>query len=184
MVAKAARVLGLTIGAAVLAVLSALPALGATTCTLTAGAVAPIGAPFTVSGAGFPGSTGVDVRVATAGASTDEFAVQTDASGAFQISLTPESVDTGEARVEASSGSCTASVRFLVGEPPLASDAPRATTGAAGDTPRTDTAGPVGERASWLPWLVALGLLMTGAVGLTVTRTRYVARDGELPPRR
>jgi hypothetical protein len=148
----------------------------AATCALTAPATVAIGTPLAIVGSGFPASSSVAVSVTLAGGSPDEFQVQSDASGAFTISLTPEAADAGRTTVVATAGAvCTARVVFTVGtsNAPVSTE-PSSSKAAAGTAaPRTDTVDVVPARATGMPftdWLVAVLLLVIGLGGLVATR--------------
>ena len=148
----------------------------AATCTLTAPAKVAIGTPLSIVGSGFPVSSSVNISLTLNGGSPDEFAVQSDASGAFQINLTPEAADAGETTVVATAGAdCTAQVVFTVGTssaaatPKPAGSAP----GTGATAPQTDTAETVRPPATGTPlmaWLVAVLMLVIGVGGLIATR--------------
>ena len=150
-------------------------------CTLSAPAYVNVGTPLTIEGAGFPASTSVDINFSIAGGASDAFTVQSNASGALQIALTPEDLDIGVTTVQAKAGSaCTAQVTYTVlaaGEtpPPPASAEPEASsgTGAEPAAPRTDAEAAIGggDGSSAALWVLALALLAFGSTGLFLTRS-------------
>jgi hypothetical protein len=73
----------------------------AAACALGAPASVDIGTLLEIDGSGFPADAIVDVSIAIEGGSADEFTVPSDANGAFTISLTPETTDTGLTTVNA-----------------------------------------------------------------------------------
>ena len=182
--AKRARILVVTIfSVSLLTPLSVAPA-AAATCTLTAPATVAVGTPLGIVGSGFPASSSVDISLTLEGSSPDEFAVQSDASGTFQISLTPEAADAGKTTVVATAGAgCTAQVVFTVGgsggavtpkptQAPELTEAP-AGAGAEATPPRSDAAATVQARTTATPltaWLVAVLMLVIGLGGLIATR--------------
>jgi hypothetical protein len=107
------------------------------------------------------------------GGSPDEFSVQTDASGSFQLSLTPEASDTGVTNVVATSGSdCTAHAVIAIGVEAV-TEAPTGDGGAAEAPPRTDTGPTVphpAHGAPSMPSLLAGALFLIGIVGVYITR--------------
>ena len=113
--ARRARILaGSAFAAGLLAASWVAPA-AAADCALTAPATVDVGAQLTIEGAGFPASSSVDITLTIEGGASDELTVQSTASGAFQISLTPEEVDAGKTTVVATAGSaCSAQVVFTV----------------------------------------------------------------------
>jgi len=110
-------------------VVVAAPQVSGATCTLTAPATVAVGTPMTISGSGFPASTSVDISLTLEGGTADEFAVQSDTGGAFQINLTPEPQDAGKTTVVATAGTtCSAQAIFTVTTPtPTATPKPTAT---------------------------------------------------------
>lgn len=137
--ARHARLLGVTTVMLTLAFPLVVGSALAATCAMTAPGTAEIGTPIAIEGSGFPASTGIDVSLAIEGGATDNFTVQSDASGAFLISLTPESADVGKTTVAAIAGTtCSAQVEYTVlgaGE----TIAPTAAPAAGGATaPHTD----------------------------------------------
>jgi hypothetical protein len=149
----------------------------AATCTLSAPATVAIGAQLVIKGSGFPASASVDIAISIDGGSPDEFTVQSDGTGAFEINLTPEAADAGQTTVVATAGSdCTAQVVIAVGVAPATSAPAPTDTGAGegseGTPPRTDATAVV-EAASGAPasvWLMATLLFFLGLGGLIVTR--------------
>jgi hypothetical protein len=159
--------------------LSAAP-VAAATCTLSAPATVQVGDSLAIVGSGFPASSSVDISISLDGASPDEFAVQSDGAGAFQISLTPESADIGSTTVVATAGAtCSARAVYVVSgtatptPAPAASTPPKSSSGGAGGPPRTDT---VGADASPQPDVPVGGLslailvVVLGLLGLLATR--------------
>ncbi len=152
-------------------------------CTLSAPAYVNVGTPLTIDGSGFPASTSVDISFSIAGGASDAFTVQSNASGALQIALTPEDLDIGVTTVKATAGSaCFAQVTYTVlaaGQtpppPPPASAEPEPSSGTGAEpvAPRTDaeTALGAGDRSSAAPWVLALALLAFGSTGLFLTRS-------------
>jgi hypothetical protein len=174
MEARRARVLIASSGIAALA-LSVWVTPVAAACALSAPDSVAIGSPLVIEGSGFPASTSVDVSITVEGGSPDEFSVQSDASGALQINITPESADAGVTTIVASSGpGCTVQVVVGVGVP-APTDAPDATEGAPGaeTPPRTDT-GELAHSSPSLPaspaWLLAGLLFLIGVGGVYATR--------------
>lgn len=184
-----------TVIASLFALLLAAPvAVAADGCTLTAPATVKVGTPLSINGSGFPVSSSVDISLTLAGGTPDEFAVQSDAGGAFVISLTPEPEDVGSTTVVAKAGTvCTAQVTFTVtGAAPTPAPTPtpapssgtEATAAPGGDVggatggngeatpPRSDTtvtaAGPSAGPSPTL-WALALIILAIGVGGLVVT---------------
>jgi len=146
-------------------------------CALSAPPWGRVGTEFAIQGSGFPASAGVDIELAIAGGATDGFTVQSDTSGEFEISFTPEPIDEGRTTVTATAGStCSAEIQYdIIGanDPaPTAEPVGAATTPAPG-APRTDTgfaaAGEMEEdRNGWLAF--GLILLGSGILGLVVVR--------------
>ncbi len=168
-----------------LALLAAGPAGAASGCTLTAPATVRVGDPLNVAGKGFPASSDIDVALVVEGGSPDQFTVQSNATGDFQISLTPEEADAGKTTITANAGKvCSATVTLTVlganDAAPTPTAAPAGSAGGAagsrGTAPRTDTAsgpsGPSGSSGGGLPimWVLAALSLAIGAVGLIATR--------------
>ena len=152
----------------------------AATCTLSAPATVQIGSPITILGSGFPVSSSIDVSIGLEGATADQFAVQSDGAGAFQLNLTPEPADAGKTTVLASAGAtCSAQAIFTV-TGPSALPTPEATTpptgsgnGATGTPPRTDAAPVTVGQTTGVPvigWTLALLLLVIGFGGALATR--------------
>lgn len=151
-------------------------------CALSAPLTARVGTPLTINGTDFPVSTAVDIALTIEGGAPDEFSVQSDAAGAFLLSLTPEATETGLTTVVATAGAlCTAQVIVTVqGANDPAPTAPTATptgSGAAASDdpgpPRTDTAVATGSHATdapLIPWLLAAVTLTIGVAGLGATR--------------
>jgi hypothetical protein len=153
----------------------------AATCTLTAPASVSIGSTLTIDGSGFPASTAVDVSITIEGGSPDEFSAQSDATGAFQISLTPEAADAGMTTVVASAGAgCSAQVVVAVGtttgggtpEPTEAGAAGAGAEPSGGQPPTTDgvSASQTAPASSGVAAWLALILLSAGIGGLLLTR--------------
>jgi hypothetical protein len=149
-------------------------------CALSAPAYVNVGTPLTIEGSGFPASTSVDIAFSIEGGASDALTVQSDASGALQIALTPEDLDVGVTTVQATAGAaCTARVAYTVlaaGETPPASAKPEESTatGAKPTTaPRTDTKPAIdGDgRSSTALWLLTLALVAVGSTGLFLTRS-------------
>lgn len=147
-------------------------------CALSAPATGRVGTILAINGSGFPASSSVDIELTVEGGSADEFSVQSDSSGAFEITLTPEPIDEGKTTVVATAGStCTAQVQFTVlGENEPAPTAEPGEAGAAAsaasEAPRTDAApSDRGEAAAGQgAWLAGAILLVLGVVGLLATR--------------
>ena len=127
MIAGRARILSATLlGLGLLIPLSVVPATAAT-CALSAPATVNVGTPLAIVGSGFPASTSIDISIGLEGATPDEFTVQSDGAGAFQISLTPEPADAGKTTVVATAGTtCSAQAVFTV-TGATATPTPRAT---------------------------------------------------------
>ena len=150
-------------------------------CTLSAPAYVNVGTQLTIDGSGFPASTSVDISFSIAGGASDAFTVQSNASGALQIALTPEDLDIGVTTIQAKAGSaCTAQVSYTVlaaGEtpPPAASAEPVASpgTGTEPAAPRTDAEAAIGggDQSSAALWVLALALVAAGSTGLFLTRS-------------
>jgi hypothetical protein len=145
----------------------------AAACALSAPASVNIGAPLAINGSGYPASTAVDVSITVDGGAPDEFTVQSDANGTFQISLTPEASDAGLTTVVATTGAaCTAQAVIGVGVP-APTEAPGPAEPEAVAPPRTDALAAVPASTSaarGLPWLMAVALFVLGVVGLYATR--------------
>jgi hypothetical protein len=182
--------------ASLLLLLLAAPAADAADgCTLTAPATVKVGTPMNIDGSGFPASSTIDISLTLEGGTPDEFPVQSDTSGAFRLSLTPEPEDVGTTTVVATAGTvCTARTAFTVTgatptpaptatPAPSSSSAPGATTSPGGDVggaaggaaspPRSDTsveaAGSSWQTSPTL-WALALLVLSLGVAGLILTR--------------
>jgi hypothetical protein len=172
---------------ALLMPLSASPANAAGNCALSAPATVKVGDPLDINGSGFPATTSVDVVFKLEGSQGDAFSVESDASGGFQISLTPEESDAGVTTVTATAGStCAATVTFTVrgttAPAPTATATATAAPGSSGSAgasaqprgaPRTDTlsvtAGSSGGPSS-IPWLLGVLSIVIGLGGLLATR--------------
>lgn len=148
-------------------------------CALSAPLTVRVGTPLTINGTDFPVSTAVDIALTIEGKAPDEFSVQSDASGAFLLSLTPEATETGLTTVVATAGaSCTAQVVFTVqgANDPAPTATPNGSAATASDdpvAPRTDTAVATGSHATdapLIPWLLAALILTIGVAGLGATR--------------
>ena len=171
---RARFVAGSILGGLLLAVL-ATPAAAA--CALTAPDYVNVGTPITIEGAGFPASTTVDLTLSIDGGASDEFTLQSDATGAVHLAFTPEDLDIGVTTIQATAGSaCTAEVTSTVlaagVTPPPATPADDSGTGAAPGAPRTDADAamtPLGA-PSLGPWALALALVGAGSLGLLLTR--------------
>lgn len=150
-------------------------------CTLSAPTYVNVGTPLTIEGSGFPASVGVDINFSIEGGASDALTVQSSASGALEIALTPEDIDVGVTTVQATAGTaCTAQVTYAVlaaGEtpPPPASAEPEDSsgTGAEPTAPRSDAeaAIPGDGSSSTAPWVLALVLVVVGSTGLFLTRS-------------
>jgi hypothetical protein len=176
----ASRVRILLASGLALSLLSAAWALpvAAAECALSAPATGRVGTILTITGSGFPGSSSIDIELTIDGGNADEFTVQSNASGAFEFTFTPEPIDEGDTTVVARSGStCSAQVQFTIlgandpvptAEPGEAGAAPST----APDAPRTDAA-PLdpGEAPAGAGWLAGTILLVLGVVGLLGTRS-------------
>jgi hypothetical protein len=180
MIAGRARILSATIlGLGLLVPICVLPATAAT-CALSAPATVQVGSPLAILGSGFPVSSSIDVSIGLQGATPDQFAVQSDGAGAFQINLTPEFADVGTTTVLASAGTtCSAQAVFAVtgatASPTPEATAPPGGSGndASGAPPRTDVAIVVTDKAANVPsigWALALLTLLIGLAGALVTR--------------
>jgi hypothetical protein len=150
-------------------------------CVLTAPAFGRVGSVFAVNGTGFPASATIDIELTVEGGSPDEFSIQSDPSGEFEITLTPEAVDEGETTVIATAGSaCKAEVQFdILGEnepaptPEPTGEAAGATASPSPGAPRTDVVPGSAVDASlgqgaWLGG--GFFLLVLGVLGLVATR--------------
>jgi hypothetical protein len=192
--ASRARILLSSALAAVLLCSVLAPPVAAAECSLAAPATGRVGSMFAVMGSGFPGGATIDVSLTVEGGNPDQFSIQSDASGAFEITLTPEAVDEGETTVVARAGStCTARITFEilgVNEPaptPIAEPTAEPTGEAAGatassspDAPRTDVvlASGVGVEHEVDAWLSGgLLLIMLGAFGLLASGRAGGRRD-------
>lgn len=176
------RRLRIVVGAAVAAGLMAgtlvTPA-AAADCALSAPDTVNVGTQLTIEGTGFPSSSSVDIAITIEDGAADEFTIQTNASGAFQINLAPEDADTGSTTVVATAGTaCSAQITYVVlaaGETAPPTSAPAESPGAAGsgpDAPRTDADDSRDEGADSRAWLMTLLVLVIGAAGLFSTRAR------------
>ena len=95
-------------------------------CALSAPSTVKVDAPLAINGSGFPASSIVDIELTVEGGTTDQFSVQSDAAGGFQISLTPEAADAGRTTIVATAGSaCSAQVVSTVLGPNETPSAPR-----------------------------------------------------------
>ena len=142
--ARRARILVVTIFSVGLITQLSVASAAAATCTLTAPTTVAVGAHLPIVGSGFPASSNVDISVKPESGSSGEFAVQSDANGAFQISLTPEGADGAKTTVVATAGAgCTAQLVFAVGTSNVAitPDPTESGAGARTGAPRTDAAG-------------------------------------------
>lgn len=156
-------------------------------CALAAPTSVKVGDPLDILGSGFPASRTVDVSLKVQGGPGDAFTVQSDASGAFKISLTPEESDAGVTTLTATAGTtCSAAVTFAVrgANTPAPTPAPTATAtsgsrgAAAGASaqpsraPRTDAVALTGGAGvpSRLPWALGVLVLVLGLAGLAATR--------------
>lgn len=198
-----ARMMSATVlGLGLLIPLSFVPA-AAATCALSVPATGQVGTPLAIVGSGFPASSSLDISIGLEGATPDQFAVQSDGAGAFQISLTPEPADAGKTTVVATAGTtCSAQAVFTVtgatSTPDATPDAtptakPTATRSAnpnpsspprgaaAGSTdapPQTDIATTSAGRMTDNPaisWAFAVLMILIGISGLLITR-RTVGR--------
>lgn len=152
------------------------------TCALSAPSTVRVGRPVAITGSGFPASTSIDISIGLEGATPDEFSVQSDGAGAFQIDLTPELADAGKTTVLAMVGTtCTAQAVFTVtgatatpAPTAEATSSPRASgAGATSNPPRTDAGAAVDRSAdkSSTGWGLALLIILIGVGGLLTTRT-------------
>jgi hypothetical protein len=107
------------------------------------------------------------------------FTTQSDAAGAFEISMKPETADRGQTTIVASAGAgCQAQVVIAVGTPaggstpkPTAAGQAGATTGSDDAPPRTDgvpaqSVAPAPGLTAWFAFI----LLSVGIAGLLLTR--------------
>jgi hypothetical protein len=185
MVARRVRILvGSAFAVGLLASAWVAPA-AAADCSLSAPATVAIGTPLTIEGAGFPVSSGVDIKLTIQGGAPDEFTVQSNDSGAFQINLTPEVADLGETTVVATAGAvCSAQVVYAIlsagqtalptTEPSAEPSGSAAVSGAQPAVPRTDAATALDGGAAGTTrnaWVLAILALTIGGVGLVATRT-------------
>jgi hypothetical protein len=175
--------IGMAIG--ILMALVVTPAASAaTTCSLSAPTYGNVGSVLAIAGSGFPASTGVDVEITLDGSAFDSFAVQSDASGDFDLQLTPEVADIGVWTVDASAGSsCSAQAVIQVlgaGETP-APEATPAPDGAAagagsGSPPRTDAIpGASQSPPAGVPialWAFGFLVFVSGIGGTLLTRPK------------
>jgi hypothetical protein len=148
-------------------------------CALSAPDTVNVGTQLTIEGTGFPASSSVDIAITIEDGAADEFSVQTNAGGAFQINLAPENAETGSTTVVAMAGTaCSAQVTYLVlaaGQTAPPTSEPAESPGAAGsgpDAPRTDVDDSRDEGADSGAWALTLLVLVFGAAGLFSTRTR------------
>jgi hypothetical protein len=147
-------------------------------CALSAPAIARVGTTLTILGSGFPPSANVDIEWTVDGGNADEFSLQSNSSGSFEIALTPEPIDEGDTTVIATAGSaCTAQVQFTVlgeNEPAPTAEPEEAGAGAtaAPEPPTTDAAAPSpgASSAGFDAWLVGTIIFLIGVVGLLTTR--------------
>jgi hypothetical protein len=152
-------------------------------CALSAPPSVRVGEPLKIDGTGFPTNTTVDVTLSVQGGGSDAFSVKSNASGAIQISLTPEAAYVGVTPVKATAGSiCSATVTLTVLAANGGAPAPAASaaTGAAAEAtprssraPRTDTMPANGATpARWPPnaWVLALACIGLGLGSLLVAR--------------
>ena len=154
-----------------------LPA-AAAECALSAPATARVGTTLTILGSGFPASASVDIELTVVGGNADEFSLQSNSTGSFEITLTPEPIDEGETTVTATAGStCTAQVQFTVlgeNEPAPTAEPDEAGAGATATPglPRTDAAvlNPGGTPRGRDAWLAGTIILLVGVAGLIATR--------------
>ena len=149
--ARRARILVVTIFSVGLITQLSVASAAAATCTLTAPTTVAVGAHLPIVGSGFPASSNVDISVKPESGSSGEFAVQSDANGAFQISLTPEGADGAKTTVVATAGAgCTAQLVFAVGTSNVAitPDPTESGAGARTGAPRTDAAGDADTQTS------------------------------------
>jgi hypothetical protein len=185
---RARMILGSAVAVGLLGTILVAP-VAAAECALTAPAFGRVGSVLAVNGTGFPASATIDIALTVEGGNPDEFSVQSDPSGEFEITLTPEAIDEGETTVTASAGStCTAQVTFdILGEnepapttEPTVGPTSEPTGEAAGaaassgpDAPRTDVvlgsdANAERDPGAWLGG--GLVLIMLGVVGLVASR--------------
>jgi hypothetical protein len=169
---------------ALIAVAATTPAAAADGCSIVAPYALRVGDPLSIVGAGFPASTTIDVSMTLADGSTDSFTVDSNATGGFQISLTPENADIGTTTIVASAGTtCSATAAYtVVGASATLPPEPAATagsdqpTGGSGDgatAPRTEMAGMslTGRDSNWqTAWGVSFISLLIGLGGLIATR--------------
>lgn len=170
----------LAVAGGLLVLMVAAPA-AAADCVLSAPTTVDIGSDLAIEGSGFPANAAVDVSISIEGGASDDLAVQSNASGAFTINLTPESADEGVTTVVATSGAdCRAEVVIGVGVPAPASqtggeaagEAAGEAGGAGAGAPRTDgvSGGPTNGGRPLVLWLVAGALIGLGIGG------RYASR--------
>lgn len=150
-------------------------------CSVTAPATVNVGGQLTMNGTGFPAGASVVVKVSIEGGATDEFTLQANSSGGFQINQAPETADLGKTTVVATAGTaCTAQVVYTVlgagvtAPPTAAPSDPAAGSGSDPTAPRTDAiadpgAGTTDATGTW--WLLAILAVVLGLVGLVATRT-------------
>lgn len=170
----------LTVAGGLLALVVTAPA-AAADCVLSAPSTVDIGSDLAIEGSGFPANAAVDVSISIEGGPTDDLAVQSNASGAFTINLTPESADEGVTTVVATSGpDCRAEVVIGVGVPaPAAASGGEAAGESAPDAGGTEAGAPRTDGVSGAPtsgerplvlWLLAGALIGLGIGG------RYASR--------
>lgn len=151
-------------------------------CLLSGPAAVNVGTQLTITGAGFPASSSVDISLSVAGGSSDAFTVQSNTEGALQINLIPEATDAGVTTIKATSGpDCSAQLVVTVlgaGQtlPPTPSPASAGAGASAEATaPRTDVAGgSTSDLAAtttnlWLGAALILGIGLSGVVATRVT---------------
>jgi hypothetical protein len=146
-------------------------------CALSAPDYVNVGTELTIEGSGFPASASVDIALSIEGGASDAFTAQADASGGLQIALTPETIDIGATTLIATAGStCTAEVTYTVlaaGVAPPSEPEPEATeeTDTPPSAPQTDSAtrSHRGD-ATNVGWLLAIGLVTIGSLGLVRSR--------------
>jgi hypothetical protein len=120
----------------------------------------------------------VDIEISVQDGGSDEFSVQSDATGHLEISLTLETIDLGVTTVRASAGSaCSAQTTYTVlaagaTPPPAPAEPPSDSSGTGGESaPRTDAAlgfpGTIGQSGNWAFGLILIAL---GGLGHLVTR--------------
>lgn len=169
----------LALASTLLAVVQVGP-VAAAECQLSAPTSVEIGADLNIQGSGFPASSAVDVTLAIEGGASDDLVAQTNASGQFTITLTPEAADRGLTTVVATAGSgCRAEVVIGVGVPAPTTEPGESTGGAAGEgdsPPRTDGVGATQPTGS-MP--LALWFLAGALIGLGLG-SRYASRPSRV----